>query len=110
MSDIEPVVVNLFRRDVGFIVVPTNPLGIRDFMDLAKENVRFVNRQQGSGIRVLIDRQLAQNGVDAWEISGYEREVYTHFEIALKVLLGEADVGVATYAAAKLFGQPILEC
>ena len=104
LPKIKPVVVNLFHREIGFITAPDNPQGIHWFDDLTKENVKFINRQKGSGTRVLLDYHLGQLGVSPDHINGYEREVYTHFEVGLSILSGETDAGIATAAVSKLSG------
>lgn len=100
---IEPVVVNLFERDLGFVTAPKNPLGIRGFEDLTRKGVRFLNRQKGAGTRVLLDHHLKRLKLSPSRISGYEREVYTHFEVGLSILSKEADVGIATIAVSRYF-------
>jgi putative molybdopterin biosynthesis protein len=104
LPDIKAVVVNLFYRDLGFVVLPKNPLGIKGFNDLTRKDVRFVNRQSGAGTRVLLDYHLKRLRVSASKIAGYENEVYTHFEVGLAVLSNEANVGIATVAISKLLG------
>lgn len=61
----------------------------------------FVNRQKGSGTRMLLDHHLAQRGIDPASIGGYEREVTTHLAVALAVRTGEVDAGMGVYSAAK---------
>lgn len=102
LPNIKPVLVNLFYRDLGFVVAPKNPLGIRGFKDLTRKGVRFVNRQEGSGTRVLLDYNLKRLKISHSEIEGYEREIYTHLEMGLAILSKEADVGIATIAISKL--------
>lgn len=102
------VVVNLFLRDLGFLTAPRNPLSFRGFEDLRKKKVRFINRQKGSGTRVLLDHHLQKMGIRTSEIQGYGNEVFTHFEVGLSILGKEADVGIATGAAAKLLGLPFI--
>jgi putative molybdopterin biosynthesis protein len=104
LPHLKPVVINLFYRDLGFLVAPRNPLGIRGFKDLTKKKVRFINRQKGSGTRVLLDHHLGKLGIFSSAIRGYENEVYTHFEVGFSILAQEADVGIATASAAKLLG------
>jgi len=104
LSNIDPVVVNLFNRELGFVVTPKNPLGIETFADLTEKGVKFINRQQGAGTRVLLDYHLQKLGIPGDNISGYEKEVYTHFEVGLAILSQEADVGIATSAISKLLG------
>ncbi|MEN6376296.1 MAG: helix-turn-helix transcriptional regulator, partial [Smithella sp.] len=104
LPNINPVAVNLFYRELGFIVASNNPFGIRTFADFAVEGVKFINRQRGAGTRVLIDHHLQQLGIAGAKIDGYENEVFTHFEVGLSILSKEADVGIATSAIAKLLG------
>jgi excisionase family DNA binding protein len=104
LPDIEAVVVNLFRRELGLIAAAQNPLAIHGFEDLARQGVRFINRQKGAGTRVLLDLHLQKLGIQDSAIRGYENEVYTHFEVGLAVLAKEADVGLATAAIARLLG------
>ena len=104
LPDVKVVVVNLFHRDLGFLVAPKNPFHIRGFDDLTQKGVRFINRQKGSGTRVLLDHHLKKLRIPSSEIEGYEREVYTHFEVGLSILSKEADVGVGTIAVSKLLG------
>jgi len=104
LPNVKPVVVNLFDRDLGFVTAPKNPLGIRGFDDLTRRGVRFLNRQKGAGTRVLLDHHLKRLKISSSRISGYEKEVYTHFEVGLSILSKEADVVIATIAVSKLFG------
>jgi excisionase family DNA binding protein len=101
---VKAVVVNLFFRELGFVIVRGNPLGIREFADLVREGVRFVNRQPGSGTRLLLDHHLEKTGIPAAGIAGYQDEVYTHIEVGLAVLSGQADTGIATAAVSSLLG------
>ena len=105
---VKPVVVNLFYRDLGFIVAPKNPFHIEGFEDLIQKDLKFINRQKGSGTRLLLDHHLKRLRISASKIDGYEREVYTHFEIGLSILSKEADVGIATITVSKLLGLPFI--
>ena len=98
------VLVHLFRRENGIVTAPGNPRGIRGFKDLTADGLRFVNRQAGSGTRVLLDYQLKKAGIEPQEIKGYDREVYTHVEVGLSILSGEADAGIASVALSRLMG------
>jgi putative molybdopterin biosynthesis protein len=104
LSNVKTVVVNLFHRELGFLLAPDNPLQIRGFKDLAKKKVKFINRQKGSGTRVLFDHHLKKLEIPSSAINGYDNEVYTHFEVGLSILSTEADVGIATGAVSKLLG------
>jgi putative molybdopterin biosynthesis protein len=108
LPNVKPVVVNLFRRDLGFLVAPKNPFHIRGFEDLTQKGIRLINRQRGSGTRVLLDYHLKKLQIAPSKINGYEREVYTHFEVGLSILSKEADVGIATIAVSKLLGLPFI--
>jgi len=104
LPNLKAVVINLFNRDLGFLVVSGNPLNIRGFKDLVRPKVRFINRQKGSGTRVLLDHHLKEFKIPSSSIKGYENEVYTHFEVGLSILAQEADVGLATGSVSKLLG------
>jgi putative molybdopterin biosynthesis protein len=64
----------------------------------------FINRQKGSGTRMLLDHSLAARGIDPASIPGYGREATTHLAVALAVRTGEADAGMGVYSAAKALG------
>jgi len=108
LPNLKPVVVNLFRRELGFVTAPKNPLGFRGFDDLVGKEIKFINRQKGSGTRVLLDHHLKRLRIPSSKIKGYEREVYTHFEVGLSILSKEANVGIATSAVSKLLGLPFI--
>ena len=94
------VVVNAFVRELGLLVWTGNPRKIEGVGDLARRGLRFVNRQPGSATRAFTDEALAAAGVEQAGVVGYREEVSTHWAVALRVLRGEADVGVATRAVA----------
>jgi len=91
----------LTLREQGLIVAKGNPKGIKGIEDLAGADIAFVNRQAGSGTRVLFDHQLDQSGVNADAVKGYDHEEFTHMAVAVDVLSGAADAGMGIYAAAK---------
>ena len=95
------ILVNLVYRAQGFIVKKGNPKGIRGIEDLVRDDVVFINRQQGAGTRILLDKFLKEAGLDPSQIRGYENEEYTHMGVAQAVASGRADVGLGIYAAAK---------
>ncbi len=96
-------VVRLVHRDQGLIVAPGNPLGLTGIEDLAREGVRYVNRQRGAGTRALLDHELAARDLDPARISGYSREEHTHLAVAAAVAAGRADTGLGILAAARAF-------
>lgn len=101
MPDKKVVLVNLVYRIQGFIVKKGNPKNIKGFTDLTKENVVFINRQAGSGTRLLVDKHLKELGISTSQIKGYDTDEYTHMGIASAVLTGRADVGLGILAAAQ---------
>ena len=98
------LLINLSYRDQGFIVPAGNPQGLRDLADLVRPEVRFVNRQKGSGTRVLLDYHLKHRQIDPARIAGYEREEFTHMAVAAAVLSGAASAGLGILAAAHALG------
>jgi len=109
--DIHPMVVNMFYRQVGFLFVQSMKNLFKGWESLTHKKIRFVNRQEGSGIRVLIDRELSRRNISCCDIRGYENEVFTHFEVGFSIISGEADVGIASAAVAKILDlefQPLL--
>ena len=97
-------VVSLAWRTQGLMVAPGNPLGIASLSDLRRPEVRLVNRNPGSGTRLLLDQELARLGINPREVQGYDHEVGSHLEVALAVRRGEADVGLGIQAVAELVG------
>lgn len=104
LQNVNPVVVNLFYRELGFLCQQSKSSHITGFESLAGRKISFINRQKGSGTRLLLDYHLQKLGIVPEEIDGYEKEVYTHFEVGLSILSGEADVGIASAAVGKLLG------
>ncbi|MBS4058934.1 MAG: molybdopterin biosynthesis protein, partial [Bacteroidetes bacterium] len=96
--------VNLVYRQQGLLVKRGNPKNIQGFRDLAREDILYVNRQTGSGTRLLLDKHLKEMGINFKDIKGYEREEYTHMAVASAVLTGIADAGLAVYSSAKALG------
>lgn len=89
------------KRHQGFIVEKGNPKGIKDFSDLVREDVVYVNRQRGAGTRILLDYHLNKENIDPANIRGYDREMTTHMAVATAVKTGSATVGLGIYSAAK---------
>lgn len=94
------IVINLVYRSQGFYVAPGNPKKIRGWEDLLKPDVTFVNREKGSGTRVLLDEKLRQMGCDGRQIKGYYVEETSHIAVASAVARGTADVGLGIEKAA----------
>ncbi|NLG40862.1 MAG: molybdopterin biosynthesis protein, partial [Chloroflexi bacterium] len=88
-------------RSQGLMIANGNPLHIESVADLPL--VSYVNRQKGSGTRILLDYLLKQNGLEPQQIKGYEREEITHTAVAAAVASGTADAGMGILAAAKIY-------
>jgi putative molybdopterin biosynthesis protein len=101
LSKLPVKLINLVFREQGLIVAKGNPKGISGVADLKRPDVRFINRQAGSGTRILLDYKLKSSGISTASIAGYEQEEFTHMSIAVAVLSGTADVGLGIYAAAR---------
>ncbi|MGN6731313.1 MAG: substrate-binding domain-containing protein, partial [Candidatus Binatia bacterium] len=101
IPNVPVVLVHLAQREQGIVVPPGNPKGISSLTDLVRNDVRFVNRQPGSGTRVLLDYELKKRNISPTEISGYEREEFTHMAVGVAIASGLADAGLAVRAAAR---------
>ena len=94
------VLINLAYRLQGLYVKKGNPLNINSFEDLSTKNIKFINREKGSGVRVLLDEKLRLLNIDPSSINGYFDEENSHLAIASKVGRGDADVGLGNKKAA----------
>ncbi|MBH5320438.1 helix-turn-helix transcriptional regulator [Paenibacillus sp. GSMTC-2017] len=99
------LVVNLLTRPAGLYVAKGNPLGITNWTDLQQKGLRLVNRERGSGARVLLDEQLRLHGIKPEDLVGYNNIESNHLSVAAKVASGEADVGIGTAQAASVVKQ-----
>lgn len=104
LSDVQVVMMTLVHRSLGLMVDSKGAEKVRSLADLARGDVKMINRQRGSGTRVWLDAQLRRENVDAAKIAGYENEVTTHVAVAQSVAHGQADVGPGIYAAAAAYG------
>ena len=101
LKGVKVSVFHLVLRDQGLILAAGNPKGIKGLEDLTRDDVTFVNRQAGSGTRVLFDYKLELAGIAPEAVKGYDHEEFTHMAIAVDVLSGAADCGMGIFAAAK---------
>ncbi len=104
LPDLPLYLMRLVDREQGFIVPRGNPLNIQSVADLARPEVHFINRQRGSGTRVLLDYRLKATGIFADAVKGYENEEFTHMNVAAAVLSGRAATGLGVRAAASALG------
>ena len=102
------VLLGFVSRQQGLILARSNPKRIEGVEDLARPDVRFVNRQQGAGTRLLLDHALRTLGVDGAQIGGYDRQESSHAAVAAAVAGGEADCGLGIQAAAQAHGLSFL--
>jgi molybdate-binding protein/DNA-binding transcriptional regulator YhcF (GntR family) len=98
------VLINLVQRIQGLMVKPGNPKHILGIRDLIRPDITFVNRQKGSGTRILLDAQLRHQGISTAKVKGYGREETTHSAIASTIAEGDADVGLGAQSAASTAG------
>ena len=101
LPGIKVAVVHLAYRAQGFILPAGNPKKINKLVDLRRPGVVLINRQVGSGTRVLLDLKLRELGISTNEINGYRNQQDTHLAIASIVAEGKADVGLGIEAAAR---------
>lgn len=99
------LVVNLLSRNAGLYVKQGNPLQLKQWSDLSRPGLKLVNREQGSGARVLLDEQLRLHGIKSELLVGYNNIQSNHLGVATKVASGEADVGVGIEKAATIVGR-----
>ncbi len=97
------------QRQQGLIVEKGNPLNIKGFKDLIRDDMVYVNRQRGAGTRVLLDYHLGLENIDENKIRGYQRELNTHMAVATAVKTGSARTGLGVYSAAKAMDLDFVE-
>jgi molybdate-binding protein/DNA-binding XRE family transcriptional regulator len=97
-------VVTFAAWEQGLLVASGNPKGIRTVADLSRKGVTLVNREEGAGARLLLDRQLTVEGIRPAQVHGYRRLVSSHLDVARQIAEGQADVGVGVRSAATLLG------
>lgn len=100
--------VHLAVRTQGLFVARGNPKRIKGLSDLSREDVRFVNRPEGSGTRMLTELLIAKAGIAPSEIGGYDSAEFTHAAVAAYIASGMADVGIGVQTAAQRFGLQFL--
>ncbi len=94
IDNIPVIVVNFAYRQQGFLVKKGNPFKIKNIKDLTEKEIKFVNRNPGSGTRLLLDYILHKFEIDSSQIKGYNSELSSHIEVGLHVLHDNVDVGI----------------
>ena len=102
LPDKSMVLIKGVKRIQGIIVPKGNPLNIKSLSDIVTGCRKFVNRQRGSGTRLFLDYNLKKLGINPVDISGYEREEFTHIGVAAVVAAGDVDCGLGIFSAAEL--------
>jgi molybdate-binding protein len=95
--------VHICVRQQGLLVAPGNPLDVNSLADLMRPGLRFVNRQAGSGTRMLLEMMLEKAGIDFDAINGWNSAEFTHSAVAAYIASGMADVGIGMRTAAEQF-------
>jgi putative molybdopterin biosynthesis protein len=108
IKNIPVVLMTLVHRWQGLMIAKGNPKSIRGIPDLTRPDVALINRQSGSGTRILLDYELQKAGIDPAAINGYRSEEYTHMSVAMAVTSGRADVGLGIMAAANALNLDFL--
>ncbi|MGN7403385.1 substrate-binding domain-containing protein [Cytobacillus praedii] len=102
LVNFEYIVINLLSRKAGFYVQKGNPKQIKNWIDLKSKDVEMINREKGSGARVLVDEYLKKHKISIHEVKGYGREETNHLSVASAVAKGVADVGVGIEKATNI--------
>ena len=97
-------IVNFCHREQGFIVEKDNPKQIQNIETLQQKGIRVANRPLGTGTRLLLDTELHKVGINGTQIEGYQNEFQSHWDAALEVLAGRADMALGIRAVAGLLG------
>ena len=97
------VIIRGVGRTQGLYTKQNNPKNIRSLSDLTKQNIRFVNRQRGSGTRIFLDYTLKENSLSPQDIKGYNYELSTHTMVASAIKNGNYDVGVGIQSVANMY-------
>lgn len=106
-KDENMVIIKGVRRRQGLIVKKGNPLDIQSIQDLTR--VRYINRQNGAGTRVLLDYQLKKYAISSQDIQGYDHIATTHMAVAIAVQKDNADTGLGIYSAAKALNLDFID-
>jgi len=88
------VIVHLAKRMQGFYIAKGNLKNIKGWKDFNRSDITIINREKGSGTRVLLDEHLRKLGISSSNIKGYDKECFSHLGIASAVSRGEADIGI----------------
>lgn len=93
------IVIRFITRKAGFYVEAGNPKNINAWSDLSRSDIKIINREIGSGARILLDEQLKINKINKNNVNGYQHECTSHYSVAAIIAQGKADVGIGTERA-----------
>ena len=93
---------NLVSRNAGIYVQKGNPNQIKSWKDLSNPQIKIINREKGSGARILLDEKFKKFGIQASSIKGYDEELTSHFSVASAVANGQADAAVGIENVSKM--------
>jgi len=99
-----PVLVNFCRREQGLLAAKGNPKKISHVSDLGHPGIKIANRPEGTGTRLLLDRELERAGLKGSQIEGYQQEFRSHLDVAMEVFSGRIDASLAIRPVANLMG------
>ncbi|MFH1933774.1 MAG: helix-turn-helix transcriptional regulator [Pseudomonadota bacterium] len=99
-----PVLVNFCRREQGLLAAKGNPKKISRVSDLGQPGIKIANRPEGTGTRLLLDRELDKAGLEGSQIEGYQQEFRSHLDVAMEVFSGRVDAALAIKPVANLLG------
>ncbi|HEX4210960.1 MAG TPA: substrate-binding domain-containing protein, partial [Candidatus Binataceae bacterium] len=102
------IVVNFAGWEIGLAIAAGNPHGLHAVADLARPQLRIVNRERGAGARAALDECLAEVAIKPDQLEGYQHEVSGHLEVAAAIADGRADAGVTIRVAAGAYGLDFL--
>lgn len=101
MPGIPSLIIRIGKRQHGFYVAKGNPKSITDWTDLKRKDIKIVNREKGSGTRVLLDEKIRLMGIIGEYIDGYTNECKSHFAVATQIFRGQADIGIGSESGCK---------
>ncbi len=103
LSDMPFILFHIAKRMQGLLVKKGNPKNIKNIGDLTRPDIKFINRQTGSGTRILFDSMLKEQGVEKHLIRGYDREESSHTAVGILIRESIADAGIAIHSISKIF-------
>ena len=100
----EFMIINFAYRIQGLILAANNPKHVTSIEDVARHDIRIVNRQYGTGTRFLLEYELERHGIDTQGIQGYDNICLSHLDVGIEILSGRADIGLGIQAIAQMLG------